>query len=95
MGDHYKLHSVRTGSDHEKLGGGRPVICRHRTQGLRQKLNAKTEETQLGLQAIDTRTKSLRDEIAGTEQGLHEELDLRIQDSQVETGTTQREFKTQ
>ncbi|PNF30075.1 hypothetical protein B7P43_G04239 [Cryptotermes secundus] len=46
-------------------------------QDHRKTLNPKSEETQLGLQAIDTWTKSLRDEIAGTKRRLHEELDLR------------------
>jgi hypothetical protein len=98
MGDQYKLHSVRNGRDHEK-SGGHPVVCQHGTQGLREVLNAKIQETQLGLQAVsttlDTRTKSLHDEIGNTKKGLQEERDLRIQGSQVETGTTRREFKTQ
>jgi hypothetical protein len=54
------------------------------------------EETQLEFQtSLDLRTQNLREEIADTKKGLHEELDHRIQGTQVEIETARREFQTQ
>jgi hypothetical protein len=59
-------------------------------QGLYEELNIKTEETQLGLQAVTTsfykRTKSIHEEfsaeIVDTKKGFHEELNLRIPETE-------------
>lgn len=50
------------------------------TQGLRKELSARIGETQLELRmSLDTGTKYLHEEVAGTRKDLHEELGLMVQ----------------
>jgi hypothetical protein len=68
------------------------------TQDLSKELNVKTEDSQLGLQAMtmsfDVLTKSLCEEVVDKKKDLHKEFNIRIERTQVEIAPTLRELKT-
>jgi hypothetical protein len=73
-GDCSKLHSVRTGSDHQKAGGRCPGICQPKDPDLCKNLKVKIEETQLDLEAdqdLQTDQEPLqRERIQGTQAAI-------------------------
>jgi hypothetical protein len=92
-GGRAKLHSTRTGRDLKNRLEDVLTYVNQWPQGLREAFNAKTEETQLGLQVASVNAKH-HEELANTEKDLHKELNCRIQGTQVERETKRTPVET-